>query len=178
MGEECDDADDSATCDRDCTLVTCGSGRLLARQGAQAQDRPGGRPWTKPGQHVSGGKRPAQPLGSSQRSRRAELAEDSFPGGGRTGVGWSGGTILFVHAYDEAPVIKKLSAVGDSLALIIERPILELLDITKDTPLEITTDGEALIIRPAKTLSQMDRVVAAADEIMDAHEETFRKLAQ
>lgn len=75
-------------------------------------------------------------------------------------------------------MIKKLSAVGDSLALIIERPILELLDITKDTPLEITTDGEALIIRPAKTLSQMDRVVAAADEIMDVHEETFRKLAQ
>jgi antitoxin MazE len=75
-------------------------------------------------------------------------------------------------------VIKKLSAVGDNLALIIERPILELLDITKDTPLEIKTDGEALIIRPAKTLSQMDRVVAAADEIMDVHEETFRKLAQ
>jgi antitoxin MazE len=73
---------------------------------------------------------------------------------------------------------KKLSVVGDELALIIERPILELLDITKDTPLEIETDGEALIIRPAKTLSQMDRVVAAADEIMDAHEETFRKLAQ
>jgi antitoxin MazE len=75
-------------------------------------------------------------------------------------------------------MIKKLSAVGNSLGLIIERPILDLLNITKDTPLEITTDGEALIIRPAKKLSQMDRVIAAADEIMDAHEETFRKLAK
>lgn len=75
-------------------------------------------------------------------------------------------------------MVKKLSAVGNSLGLIIERPILELLNITKDTPLEIKTDGEALIIRPVREASQMDRVLAAADEIMDAHEETFRKLAQ
>jgi len=75
-------------------------------------------------------------------------------------------------------MIKKLSTVGNSLGLIIERPILDLLNITKDTPLEITTDGEALIIRPAKKLSQMDRVISAADEIMDAHDETFRKLAK
>ena len=34
---------------------------------------------------------------------------------------------------ERGPMIKKLSAVGNSLALIIERPILELLDITKDT---------------------------------------------
>jgi antitoxin component of MazEF toxin-antitoxin module len=75
-------------------------------------------------------------------------------------------------------MIRKLSTVGNSLRLIIERPILELLGITKDTPLEIKTDGEALIIRPAKKLSQMDQMIAAADEIMDAHEETFRKLAK
>lgn len=75
-------------------------------------------------------------------------------------------------------MVKKLSAVGNSLGLIIERPILELLDITKDTPLEIKTDGEALIIRPAKRAPLMDRAVAAADRLMDAHEETYRKLAK
>jgi antitoxin component of MazEF toxin-antitoxin module len=75
-------------------------------------------------------------------------------------------------------MIKKLSAVGNSLGLVIERPILELLNITKDTPLEIKTDGEALIIRPARARSQRDRVLAAADELMDAHEETFRRLAK
>lgn len=74
-------------------------------------------------------------------------------------------------------MIKKLSAVGNSLGFIIERPILELLNITKDTPLDVKTDGEALIIRPLKA-SKMDRVIAAADGLMDAHEETFRKLAK
>ena len=48
-------------------------------------------------------------------------------------------------------MIKKLTAIGNSLGFIIEKPILELLKITKDTPLEVTTDGTALIIRPAAT---------------------------
>jgi antitoxin component of MazEF toxin-antitoxin module len=75
-------------------------------------------------------------------------------------------------------MIKKLSAIGNSLGLVIERPILELLDITKDTPLEIKTDGEALIIRPVKPNAKRDRLVATADQMMDAHEDTFRKLAK
>lgn len=75
-------------------------------------------------------------------------------------------------------MIKKLSAVGNSLGLIIDRAILDLLDITKDTPLEIRTDGEALIIRPVKKAPLGDRALAAADRLMDAHEETYRKLAE
>ena len=75
-------------------------------------------------------------------------------------------------------MIKKLSAVGNGLGLIIESPFLELLDITKDTQLEIRTDGEALIIRPVKHAPLTDRALAAADRLMDAHEETYRKLAK
>jgi len=47
--------------------------------------------------------------------------------------------------------LARLSAVGNSRGLIIERPILDLFDITKDTSLEIKTDGEALIICPVCT---------------------------
>lgn len=77
-------------------------------------------------------------------------------------------------------MIKKLSAVGNSLGLIIERPILELLDITKDTPLEVKTDGEALIIRPVKPskLSKKERIRASTKRMMSIHDETLRKLAK
>lgn len=75
-------------------------------------------------------------------------------------------------------MVKKLSAVGNSLGLIIERPILELLDITKDTPLEVSTDGEALIIRPVRKGNTKERALAAADELMNAHDATYRKLAK
>ena len=53
-------------------------------------------------------------------------------------------------------MIRKLSAVGTNLGLIIEQPILDLLDITKDTLLEVKTDGEALIIRPMKQPSHAE----------------------
>ena len=74
-------------------------------------------------------------------------------------------------------MIKRLSAVGNSLGLIIERPILDLLHITKDTPLEITTDGEVLVIRPVK-LGAKDRIRASTKRMMAIHDETLRKLAK
>jgi antitoxin MazE len=81
------------------------------------------------------------------------------------------------RTYNDAAMIKKLSAVGNSLGIIIEDPILDLLDITKDTLLEVTTDGGALIIRPLK-VTRAEHVMAIADDIMELHAETFRKLAQ
>jgi len=83
----------------------------------------------------------------------------------------------FVPTYNEGAMIKKLSAVGNSLGLIIERPILELLNITKDTALEVKTDGEALIIRPVK-LTKKERVRESTRRMMAVHDETLRKLAK
>ena len=45
-------------------------------------------------------------------------------------------------------MIKKLVKHGNSYALIIDKPILDLLKITPDTPLEITTDGKRILAGP------------------------------
>jgi len=66
---------------------------------------------------------------------------------------------------------------NDTIGLEFERPILELLDITKDTPLEVKTDGEALIIRPVK-LSKKQRIRESTKRMMTIHDETLRKLAK
>jgi antitoxin MazE len=71
---------------------------------------------------------------------------------------------------------KKLSAIGNSLGIVIEKPILELLDIDRETELEMTTDGQRLIIEPVR--QRRKRVLASAKRVMDAHDETFRKLAK
>lgn len=71
---------------------------------------------------------------------------------------------------------KKLSAVGNSFGLVIEKPILELLSIDRDTELEVTTDGERLIIEPVRTGKK--RLRASAEKIMKKHDATFRKLAK
>ena len=47
-------------------------------------------------------------------------------------------------------MIKKLTPIGNSLGLIIDRPILDLLNIDRGSRLEITTDGKRLIIVPVR----------------------------
>lgn len=74
-------------------------------------------------------------------------------------------------------MVKKLTAIGNSLGLIIERPILELLKIDKDTVLEVRTDGTALIIEPAHK-DRRSRVHASTKRMMAAHEKTLKKLAR
>jgi len=59
---------------------------------------------------------------------------------------------------------------------LIEKPILELLSIDRDTELEMTTDGERLIIEPVRTGKKSLR--ASAEKIMKKHDATFRKLAK
>lgn len=77
-------------------------------------------------------------------------------------------------------MIKRLQAVGNSSGVIIDRPILDLLKITNDTQLEVTTDGERLIITPlrAKGAARKAKVAKAQSNTLAKHAETFRKLAK
>ncbi len=73
-------------------------------------------------------------------------------------------------------MVKTLSPIGNSLGLILDKPILDLLGIARDTPLEIKTDGESLIIRPIR---EKDGAVGESTRrMMDSHAETLRKLAR
>jgi len=72
---------------------------------------------------------------------------------------------------------KKLSAIGNSLGIVIEKPILELLDISRDTELEMKTDGQRLIIEPVRK-GKKRRVEAALERALVAHDESLRKLAK
>jgi antitoxin component of MazEF toxin-antitoxin module len=72
---------------------------------------------------------------------------------------------------------KKLTHIGNSLGLVIEKPILELLSITQETDLEMTTDGKRLIIEPVGP-PRRRRIAGAARKAVDKHENTFRRLAK
>ena len=48
-------------------------------------------------------------------------------------------------------LIKKLTKHGNSYSLIIDKALIDLLDIDPETPLEIsTTDGQSLVVTPIK----------------------------
>ncbi|KPK36190.1 MAG: AbrB family transcriptional regulator [Nitrospira bacterium SG8_35_1] len=74
-------------------------------------------------------------------------------------------------------MIKKLVSHGNSAALIIDRPIMDLLNVDMSTPLEITTDGRNLIVSPVKSSSREKKIKAALDKVNKKHGKTLRKLA-
>lgn len=47
-------------------------------------------------------------------------------------------------------MIKKLSRHGNSLALVIDKGVLDLLNIDEQTALEISTDGTILLVSPVR----------------------------
>lgn len=72
---------------------------------------------------------------------------------------------------------KKLVQHGNSAALILDKPILELLNVTMDTPLEISTDGKNIVISPVVSHSETDFMVSL-DRINDRFSKTLKKLAE
>lgn len=74
-------------------------------------------------------------------------------------------------------MVKTLTKHGNSLALVIDKPILELLKIDADTPLSITTDGKSLIVSPACG-KRRRKFEAASARVMGEWREVFKKLAE
>ena len=75
-------------------------------------------------------------------------------------------------------MIKKLVSHGNSAALIIDKPILELLHVDMDTLLEIATDGKNLIISPVKNSKREEKFKAALEKVNKRHSGTLRRLAE
>ena len=74
-------------------------------------------------------------------------------------------------------MVKTLTKHGNSLALVIDKPILDLLKIGADTPLEITTDGQRLVIEPADP-RRRKKLGAAKQKVMSEWKDVFRRLAE
>lgn len=47
-------------------------------------------------------------------------------------------------------MIKTLTKHGNSYAMVIDKPILELLKTTPETPFEIMSDGRSLVLTPVR----------------------------
>lgn len=76
-------------------------------------------------------------------------------------------------------MLKKLTRHGNSLALVIDRPILDLLKIDVETPLDISTDGTRLIISPVtEPAARKKKFDAAQDWAHKRYGKAFEKLAK
>jgi len=76
-------------------------------------------------------------------------------------------------------VTKKLTKHGNSYALIIERPILDLLGIDDKTLLQISTpDGASIVITPLKNKAQQRRFSSSLRKINKKYGRALKRLAE
>ena len=75
-------------------------------------------------------------------------------------------------------MIKHLTKHGNSLALVIDRSILELLKIDADTPLEISTDGQVLIISPIRDPKRQKKFEKALEKVYRKYSRALKRLAE
>ena len=73
---------------------------------------------------------------------------------------------------------KKLIRHGNSAALVLDKAILELLNVRMDTSLEVTTDGKNIIISPLATQKAEATLLDALEKINRKHGTVLAKLAK
>jgi antitoxin MazE len=74
-------------------------------------------------------------------------------------------------------MLKKLTRHGNSMALVIDKAILELLNIDAQTPLEISTDGVLLIISPVRDEKRKLQFHQAVEKANTRYGRALKRLA-
>jgi len=74
-------------------------------------------------------------------------------------------------------MIKNLTKHGNSLALVIDRAVLDLLKIDADTPLDISTDGQVLIVSPVRDAERQKKFKKALEKTNRRYGKALKKLA-
>jgi len=75
-------------------------------------------------------------------------------------------------------MVKHLTHTGNSLALVLDRPLLEATGINAGTPLEISTDGDVIVISPVRDESRAKKFRAGVEKVNERYAGVFRRLAE
>jgi len=74
-------------------------------------------------------------------------------------------------------MLKKLTRHGNSLALVLDKGVIELLNIDAETLLEISTDGSLLLITPVKDEKRRRQFNEALEKTNARYGRTLKRLA-
>jgi len=75
-------------------------------------------------------------------------------------------------------MVKKLIPHGNSVALVIDKPIMEILNITSETTFELTTDGRNLILSPQTENTQENDIINSLEKINKKYGAVLKRLGE
>jgi antitoxin component of MazEF toxin-antitoxin module len=74
-------------------------------------------------------------------------------------------------------MITKLTRIGDDMAVVLEKPLLDRLGLDENSEVDLSIDGKVLVITPQRNLTREERFRKAADKIDKQYAEVFRRLS-
>jgi antitoxin component of MazEF toxin-antitoxin module len=75
-------------------------------------------------------------------------------------------------------MLKKLIQHGNSSAIVIDKPIMEMLHITDETLFELTTDGKNIILSPQNTAAHETDILKSLEKINKKYGSVLKKLGE
>lgn len=75
-------------------------------------------------------------------------------------------------------MVKKLTRTGNSVAVVLDKALLEAANLDEDASVEVSTDGNVIIIAPVKTKKDADRFRLAEDWAHASYAGAFKRLAK
>ncbi|MBS2024036.1 MAG: AbrB/MazE/SpoVT family DNA-binding domain-containing protein [Deltaproteobacteria bacterium] len=75
-------------------------------------------------------------------------------------------------------MVKKLTRTGNSVALVLDREILEATGLDAGSPVEVSTDGRVVVISPVADKKGAAKVDAILGKLDRRYARVFKKLAE
>ena len=73
---------------------------------------------------------------------------------------------------------KKLTRSGNSVALVLDKPLLEQLGLSENQEVELSTNGDVLVVTPIRDAARARKFKKSADKIATKYAGLFRRLSQ
>jgi antitoxin component of MazEF toxin-antitoxin module len=74
-------------------------------------------------------------------------------------------------------MLKKLTKTGNRLALVLDKHLLDQVEIDADTLLEVSTDGDVIVITPVRDRRRTGRLKRTVAEAHRQYGGVFKRLA-
>jgi antitoxin component of MazEF toxin-antitoxin module len=75
-------------------------------------------------------------------------------------------------------MIKKLTRTGNSIALVLDKPLLEELGLDENAEVEVSTNGQVIVVTPKRSAARDRRFRKAADKINRKYAGLFKRLSE
>jgi antitoxin MazE len=75
-------------------------------------------------------------------------------------------------------MIKKLTRTGNSIAVVLDKPLLEELGLDENAEVEVSTNGQVIVITPKRDSARDRKFRKAVDKVNSKYAGLFKRLSE